>query len=410
LPTVEPGKPYAFSFWFNAGGTAAATTTASITFYNASGNSISTTSASSTVGAVVSTTSWYRNSVTGTAPASAVYAQPSFAVYPNYFVDAMQFESYITSNAASLTSNVVTILTNVAHGFTTTNNVTVVGYGSPIDGTFPIASIPTTTSFTYAVTASNITAINTTGYVASASTFQDARTTTVNILANRRNLITNPTFTTATTGWSVSTSAVTITSTNAQSIYGTTSLKVDSPVSAVTYIYNTNRIAVVPSNDYTASAHVKWGSGAGVIYTIEIDWFVASSGGSAISTASMSSYFNAAGTQVTATTAAVSTATGWNRLFVSGRSPSNANFAEVRIIRTDAAGNTGTVYVDAVMFEKLSVLKPYFDGSFDGQSYADDRDSLWEGTADASVSHLYYNRVFNSGKIDSMITDGMFYA
>lgn len=59
----------------------------------------------------------------------------------------------------SLTSNVATITTAAAHGYAVGRSVIIEGLGSPFDGTYTIASAPTTTTFTYSKTASNVTSI-----------------------------------------------------------------------------------------------------------------------------------------------------------------------------------------------------------------------------------------------------------
>ncbi|CAN1529603.1 hypothetical protein MCEHALHM7_01382 [Methylophilaceae bacterium] len=72
------------------------------------------------------------------------------------------------SNVA-LTSNVVTITTSTAHGYVTGDSVTINTAGhDAIDGTYTITGAPTTTTFTYAKTASNITSGADTGTVAEA--------------------------------------------------------------------------------------------------------------------------------------------------------------------------------------------------------------------------------------------------
>lgn len=408
---VEPEKPYAFNIKANRAGTTAAIVTASINWLDKTGTAISSTSGTLSTAAQSSGTTWYTAQISGSAPVNAVYAQPSFSAANNYFVDAAQFEGGIPVSTAQIASNVATLGTDIAHGFTTSNSVTVYGLGNPFDGTYTISTTPTTTSFSYTKTATDQT-LNAPGLAASASTFQDARNSTIQVLANRRNLITNPSFTTATTGWSVSTSAVTVTSTSAQQIFGTTSAKVDDTnATANASVYVTDRIAVTPSTSYTFSAYAKWGSGAGVTYNVEIDWYVAATGTApAITTSVGAAYYNSAGTLVATAPVPMSSATGWNRLFVSALSPDTANFAVVKVVRKDTTGNASTIYIDSCLFEPVSVLKHYFDGSYDGQNYSSDRDSVWESTADNSVSHLYYNRVFNIGKIDSLILEGMYYA
>ena len=65
-------------------------------------------------------------------------------------------DSWLVSNKA-LTDNIATLTTSTAHGFTANNSVTIVGVDSTFNGTYNIISVPTTTTFTYAKTASNVT-------------------------------------------------------------------------------------------------------------------------------------------------------------------------------------------------------------------------------------------------------------
>ena len=53
----------------------------------------------------------------------------------------------------SLTSQVVTLTTSAAHGFSVGNSVVVSGVGTPFNGTFTVTAVPSTTTFSY--TASN---------------------------------------------------------------------------------------------------------------------------------------------------------------------------------------------------------------------------------------------------------------
>ena len=71
-----------------------------------------------------------------------------------------------TITNVALTSNVVTITTGVAHGLGTGQVVTVAAVtNTAVNGTYTIASTPTTTTFTYSLTASNITSVADTGTV-----------------------------------------------------------------------------------------------------------------------------------------------------------------------------------------------------------------------------------------------------
>jgi len=71
-----------------------------------------------------------------------------------------------TITNVALTSNVVTITTAVAHGLGTGQVVTVAATtNTAVNGTYTIASTPSTTTFTYSLTASNITSVADTGTV-----------------------------------------------------------------------------------------------------------------------------------------------------------------------------------------------------------------------------------------------------
>ena len=62
-----------------------------------------------------------------------------------------------TVSNKALTSNVATITTSATHGFAVGDYVVVSGVDATFNGTFLVASVPTTTTFTYAKTASNVT-------------------------------------------------------------------------------------------------------------------------------------------------------------------------------------------------------------------------------------------------------------
>lgn len=63
-----------------------------------------------------------------------------------------------------LSSNVVTITTEDPHYLSAGETVRVTGVGAPFDGQFVVASIPSSTTFTYAKTASNVSSASATGF------------------------------------------------------------------------------------------------------------------------------------------------------------------------------------------------------------------------------------------------------
>jgi hypothetical protein len=92
-------------------------------------------------------------SVTGTPAANSfTYALATANVTATAATSTASVE--ITTKA--VTSNVATITTNIAHGFTSGQSVTITNVDSTFNGTFTIASTPTTTSFTFALITANV--------------------------------------------------------------------------------------------------------------------------------------------------------------------------------------------------------------------------------------------------------------
>ena len=85
-----------------------------------------------------------------------------------YSTDPTSFtDSFFSVNNKELATNVATLTTSAAHGFAVGDIVGVSGIDSTFDGEFTIVAVPTTTTFTYAKTASNVTsaAVSPTGKV-----------------------------------------------------------------------------------------------------------------------------------------------------------------------------------------------------------------------------------------------------
>jgi hypothetical protein len=67
----------------------------------------------------------------------------------------------------ALTSNVATLTTSAAHGLAVGMEIVVAGVDATFNGTYTIATVPTTTTLTYAKTASNVTSTAATGTITS---------------------------------------------------------------------------------------------------------------------------------------------------------------------------------------------------------------------------------------------------
>jgi len=93
-------------------------------------------------------------------------------------------ETYSVSNKA-LTSNVATLTTSTAHDFNVGNTVTVTGVHATFNGSFVVASVPTSTTFTYAKTASNVNSVAVSPYGSVAEASSSSETTEVYQIAGR---------------------------------------------------------------------------------------------------------------------------------------------------------------------------------------------------------------------------------
>ena len=71
-------------------------------------------------------------------------------------IDALEGQVARTVSNKALTSNVATITTSSAHGFTSDDVVTITGVDSTFNGTHFIDTVPSNTTFTFAKTASNV--------------------------------------------------------------------------------------------------------------------------------------------------------------------------------------------------------------------------------------------------------------
>jgi hypothetical protein len=73
-----------------------------------------------------------------------------------YDVDKIFPKITVSINNKALTSNVATLTTTAAHGLSTGMEIVITGVDATFNGTYRITAVPTTTTFTYAKTASNV--------------------------------------------------------------------------------------------------------------------------------------------------------------------------------------------------------------------------------------------------------------
>lgn len=87
-----------------------------------------------------------------------------------YDIDKIYPTITATITNKALTSNVATLTTSAAHGLSIGMEIVVTGVDATFNGTYTIASVPSTTTFTYAKTASNVPSTAATGSVSSSVT------------------------------------------------------------------------------------------------------------------------------------------------------------------------------------------------------------------------------------------------
>jgi len=78
-------------------------------------------------------------------------------LHDEYDVDKIYPSITVSITNKALTSNVATLTTSTAHGLSIGMDITITGVDATFNGTYRVTAVPTTTTFTYAKTASNVT-------------------------------------------------------------------------------------------------------------------------------------------------------------------------------------------------------------------------------------------------------------
>jgi hypothetical protein len=438
---VLPSTPYAFGIHHNANSTATnagKTTSVNLTWYDINGNIISTTTATSSA---VSTTSplantdagktWYPTYAQDISPSNAAYVSPGFSILSasdasRYCIDSAFLVRPINVIKKSRTSNVATLTTDVPHNFW---NHSGVGNGQVAVTISDDSSFNTTGAtisavvqdnlgtytFSYANSGSTVTATTTTGYAASfpmidatiggntimLTAFQDARDTTLEVLADRVNLVYNPSFDYDTVGtpstaydWSTYTSCtINVADTGAYTGSNYVNVVKGATGSALPAgIIQTNYMKAVSGKVYSASCRIL---GASQSVKIGIHWY------------------NVSGTELSVNYGDPYSENNsqWIQLKSENKTaPANAVYAKLSVESNQGATGARSFNVDGVMFEQSETVNPYFNGDFDGYNYLSTRNSMWEGIPGQSRSHIYRNRVLNQDNIDTLAVKGINYA
>jgi hypothetical protein len=165
---------------------------------------------------------------------------------------------------------------------------------------------------------------------------------------SRVNYVSNPSFQTNTTGWSL-TGGSTIARVTSDSVFGSSCLEVTKAAASNSGVSLTDRIAVAPNLTYAVSAYVKipTANEDGSLQ-IKVEWFTAVSGGSSISS-------------TTSSLAAITSGSDWTRLAKIATAPVNAAGVMISVIQPTAGTASKKFLVDAVLFEQSSSVNLYID-------------------------------------------------
>ena len=188
---------------------------------------------------------------------------------------------------------------------------------------------------------------------------------------SRINLVTNPSFKTDTTGWSV-TGSSTIARITTDAFYGTSCLQITKAASTNSGVVTASRIAVTAAFSYAVSAYVKVPDNqeTGTL-RIDVKWYTAVSGGTLISTSSTNAIEIPTGSEFT-------------RLEGVMIAPALAVAATISIIQP-LAGTAGKKFlVDAILLENASYVGEYFDNVT--QSYENTQVNL--GLTPLPIPHI----------------------
>ena len=228
--------------------------------------------------------------------------------------------------------------------------------------------------------------------LASASDFEEARVVKATFKASRVNQLTNPNFQTNTvwttnSGTLVLASSIPSTPTKAQDAL------VLNPAAANfnTRINSENIKIQAPKPDYfTFSVYSRFlNQGAAPTsleaVTLRLRWYDIDDN---------LLHTDAGFTVVTSTTS-------WTRPYVTGYAPVNADYC-VASIEWIPSSTQISLIVDEAMFERSAFLNEYFDGTIGVSTVGN---LFWEGSTNASKSHLYVNKTVVEGRLLSDINN-----
>lgn len=226
----------------------------------------------------------------------------------------------------------------------------------------------------------------------SATTYEQPRDVRITVVAERVNLVPNPSFETNLTGWAAGNVDTTLARVTSGGYFGTAMLTATAPASGTgpwSLVANsasgTSGIPVQAGSNYTLSAYTR--AAAPVTgRTARIDY----------------TWYTSAGTQISYNTGPAITTDGssWVRPWVTVVAPSNAAFLRVGLVVTPVTTASEVHDWDGVLVEKTSELRSYFDASFEPLG-----DYMWESVTHGSRSHLYRRRAIKHQRLTGLLPE-----
>jgi phage tail-like protein len=205
--------------------------------------------------------------------------------------------------------------------------------------------------------------------------YDEARTITVEVSPNKINYIKNPSFEVDASTWTVT--DATFSQDSSVPTVGYPGSYSGKFVAAGAWSITTNyEIPITAGQYYTASAYIKALADTTVDLKIKF-------------------YDDADALVTTALAEDVEVTTSFNRVSITGL-PDSASLATYAIF--EVVGTAATVYVDLVQFEKTSAPTEYLDGSM-----PNDFGVIWSGTANASYSYQYFNKLVKMPRLAQTI-------
>lgn len=309
-----------------------------------------------------------QNSVIGwtaTDPASYDTLPFAYATYTSIY--------NVTVTNKALTSNVATLTTATIHGLSIGDIVIVSGVDATFNGTFTVASVPSSTTFTYAKTATNVTSIASGGNVAGAPE------NTYNDLLAGFDTLSNSTTVTVTTAGLVTT-------------YGVPGYMTIAPAGGATSVRASSAFfPVVQQTPFSARVLIRLQTGGPTSATVRLRmrWYTANNAGAEI----VGSDQAGADVILANTYSSGASLVGGTSLIVANATPPpTAQWG--RCIIEGAAASAFTLWVTYALIEDAPVPGTWFDGNTTESSIGDYR---FTGTANQSFSAFYmnYNAVMN---------------